>query len=201
LCGFFRLGRRGSLVRIQSPRPVTYVSGIHSLGLETAWKRYNTILVIDGGGKMQAEAEPKGDWTRHALRINEIIDNQVRSLRKRQVVGAFATGERKGAYWGIRSHIGDYHLPGSLRGVSREDDHLGESEDPVEAVGDGGSGRLINGAMGSAMPRSGSGWMLDCSRLSSSHVRQRDWINTDAEVIAKLHSKRNVSVEVGCAPL
>jgi hypothetical protein len=26
---------------------------------------------------MQAEAEPKVDWARHALRINEIIDNQV----------------------------------------------------------------------------------------------------------------------------
>ena len=85
-----------------------------NLGLETAWKRYSTILVSDGGGKMQAEPEPKGDWARHALRINEIIDNQVRSLRKRQVVGSFAAGERKGTYWGIRSHIGDYQMSDAL---------------------------------------------------------------------------------------
>jgi NTE family protein len=65
-----------------------------NLGLETAWKHYQTILVSDGGGKMQAEAEPKGDWARHALRINEVIDNQVRSLRKRQVMASFRTKTR-----------------------------------------------------------------------------------------------------------
>jgi NTE family protein len=32
-----------------------------NLGLETAWKRYQTILVSDGGGKMQPEPEPKSD--------------------------------------------------------------------------------------------------------------------------------------------
>lgn len=85
-----------------------------NLGLETAWKRYDTILVSDGGGKMQAEEEPHGDWARHAMRVNEIIDNQVRSLRKRQVIGAFAAGERRGAYWGIRTNIADYGLGSSL---------------------------------------------------------------------------------------
>ena len=85
-----------------------------NLGLETAWKKYGTILVSDGGGRMQAEPEPKADWARHALRINDLIDNQVRSLRKRQVVGSFAAGERKGTYWGIRSHVADYGLADAL---------------------------------------------------------------------------------------
>ncbi len=85
-----------------------------NLGLETAWKRYDTILVSNGGGKMQAEEEPKGDWARHALRVNEIIDNQVRSLRARQVIGAFEAGERRGAYWGIRTDISDYGLSDAL---------------------------------------------------------------------------------------
>ena len=85
-----------------------------NLGLETAWKRYKTVLVSDGGGRLQAEAEPKGDWARHALRVGELIDNQVRSLRKRQVVGSFAAGERAGAYWGIRSHVADYFLADPL---------------------------------------------------------------------------------------
>ena len=38
----------------------------------------------------------------------------MRSLRKRQVVGSFAAGERKGTYWGIRSHVADYFLPDPL---------------------------------------------------------------------------------------
>jgi NTE family protein len=85
-----------------------------NLGLETAWKKYQTILVSDGGGKMAPEPEPKGDWARHALRVNEVIDNQVRSLRARQVIGSFRAGEREGTYWGVRTNIADYALPDPL---------------------------------------------------------------------------------------
>jgi NTE family protein len=85
-----------------------------NLGLETAWKKYQTILVSDGGGKLKPEEEPHTDWARHALRINDLIDNQVRSLRKRQVIGSFAVGRRDGTYWGIRSDIDDYQTPQPL---------------------------------------------------------------------------------------
>ena len=85
-----------------------------NLGLETAWKRYRTILVSDGGGRMGPQPEPKHDWARHAYRTLGVIDTQVRSLRKRQVVAGYLTGERKGTYWGIRSHIGDYELADAL---------------------------------------------------------------------------------------
>ena len=85
-----------------------------NLGLETAWKKYQTVLVSNGGGKMAEEAEPKGDWARHAIRINDIIDNQVRSLRARQVVGSFNAGVRLGTYWGVRTNIADYGLANAL---------------------------------------------------------------------------------------
>jgi NTE family protein len=86
-----------------------------NLGLETAWKRYTTILVSDGGGKMGAQPKPKHDWARHAYRTLGVIDTQVRNLRKRQVVASYLSGDRQGTYWGIRSHIGDYGPPaGSL---------------------------------------------------------------------------------------
>jgi NTE family protein len=85
-----------------------------NLGLETAWKKYRTVLVSDGGGKIQPEANPAHDWARHALRVNDLIDNQVRSLRKRQVIAAYQAGERAGTYWGIRSQIADYYAPGAL---------------------------------------------------------------------------------------
>ncbi len=83
-----------------------------NLGLETAWKRYRTILVSDGGGQMAPQPKPEHDWARHALRVNGVIDNQVRNLRKRQVVAGFEDGDREGAYWGIRSRIGKYGPPG-----------------------------------------------------------------------------------------
>lgn len=85
-----------------------------NLGLETAWKRYDTILVSDAGGALQPEPEPERDWARHVVRILEVIDNQVRSLRKRQLIAAYQRGERRGAYWGIRSDVADYHLADAL---------------------------------------------------------------------------------------
>jgi NTE family protein len=60
-----------------------------NLGLETAWKRYSTILVSDAGGHIEADADPSWDWVRQSVRILKVIDNQVRSLRKRQVIDSF----------------------------------------------------------------------------------------------------------------
>jgi NTE family protein len=79
-----------------------------NLGLETAWKRYTRILVSDAGGHLGADADPPSDWGRHILRVLKVIDNQVRSLRKRQVIEAFKAKQRTGMYVGIRSHTGDY---------------------------------------------------------------------------------------------
>jgi NTE family protein len=93
-------------------RAVLSDGGVYdNLGLETAWKRYRTILISDGGGQMQPAGEVPGDWVRQALRVNSVIDNQVRDLRKRQAVGAFRRGERDGTYWGIRSAVADYGPP------------------------------------------------------------------------------------------
>lgn len=85
-----------------------------NLGLETAWKSYDTIFVSDGGGAVGDEPDPDRDWARHAYRILSLLDNQVRSLRKRQVIDSFKLGARKGAYWGIRTNIADYALPNAM---------------------------------------------------------------------------------------
>ena len=85
-----------------------------NLGLETAWKRYDTIFVSNGGGQMEPDPEPYRDWVMHYLRITNVIDNQVRNLRKQQVVGSYINKSRKGAYWGIRSDIRHYKLKDSL---------------------------------------------------------------------------------------
>lgn len=86
-----------------------------NLGLETAWKRYRTILVSDGGAQMQPEGEVADDWVRHVSRVHSVTDNQVRNLRKRQTIAGFKRNDRHGTYWGIRSHLADYGPPaGSL---------------------------------------------------------------------------------------
>jgi NTE family protein len=45
------------------------------------------------------------------LRVLNVVDNQVRSLRKRQVIDAFRAKTRDGMYIGIRSALADYPLP------------------------------------------------------------------------------------------
>ena len=85
-----------------------------NLGLETVWKQHRTVIVSDGGGQMAAEPSPATDWVRHSLRINALIDNQVRSLRKRQVVGSLERKERNGAYWRMRSNIRKFSAPSTL---------------------------------------------------------------------------------------
>jgi NTE family protein len=85
-----------------------------NLGLQTAWNESRTLLVADAGGRLSADPEPPSDWARHMARVLHVIDNQVRSLRKRQLVEAFRAGRRDGCYVGIRSQVEDYHLPDAL---------------------------------------------------------------------------------------
>jgi NTE family protein len=86
-----------------------------NLGLETAWKKCRTVLVSDGGGgPLQPQENPPADWARHTLRVLFILDSQVRSLRKRQVIDAYKSGARSGVYVGIHSHLPDYPLPDSI---------------------------------------------------------------------------------------
>ena len=85
-----------------------------NLGVETAWKRYRTLLVSDAGGLMGADPDVPGDWGRGLVRVLSVIDNQVRALRKQQVLGALRTGDRDGMYVGIRSSISGYPVPDPL---------------------------------------------------------------------------------------
>jgi NTE family protein len=76
-----------------------------NLGIETAWKSLDTIWVSDAGGMYAPEEHPHRDWVRHTLRVLDLLDNQVRSLRKRQVIGSYKAGIRKGAYWSMWEDI------------------------------------------------------------------------------------------------
>jgi NTE family protein len=91
-----------------------------NLGLETV-KRFSTLLVSDAGQKVEAEPDPAHDWARHAVRVLDVVDNQVRSLRKRQLIDAYQRGDHSGTYWGIRTDFADYHLPSDPLGCLHRD--------------------------------------------------------------------------------
>lgn len=115
-----------------------------NLGLETAWKRYDTILVSDGGGSTDDEPDPERDWARHSYRILNLIDNQVRSLRKRQVIDSYKQEVREGAYWGIRTNIANYKLPDALNAPCEETIKLANIATRLKALDATVQEKLIN---------------------------------------------------------
>ena len=89
-----------------------------NFGIEPAWKKYQTILVSDGGKKLKPQARILRPL--QILRVLNLFENQVRSRRKHQVVTSFKLRRRlqdfagqdsrlftlmtrEGAYW----HMGD----------------------------------------------------------------------------------------------
>lgn len=100
-----------------------------NLGLEPVWKRFDTLLVSDGGRTMAFDPEPASDWARHSRRLIDLLQSQVSRLRRRQLIDSFVRGRDKsmdqrdemlqasgrwGVYWGIETNIDDYHAPDKL---------------------------------------------------------------------------------------
>jgi len=81
-----------------------------NLGLEAVWTTCRRVLISDAGGQMSPQRRPRSFWPLQLLRVLHVIDNQVRELRKRQAVQSYIDGQRTGAYWGIRSDVGDFGL-------------------------------------------------------------------------------------------
>ncbi|RMG47411.1 MAG: patatin-like phospholipase family protein [Acidobacteria bacterium] len=113
------LARRGREPLHREPyvsHPVLTDGGVYdNLGLEAAWKRFRTVIASDGGSRLEPDPSPPRDWPRHMLRVVEVIDHQVRTMRKRLLLAHFERGTRRGAYWSIRGDARDYapspHLP------------------------------------------------------------------------------------------
>jgi NTE family protein len=115
-----------------------------NLGLETVWKRCETVLISDGGGQTPDDPNPPNDWPRQSLRVLQLIDNQVRSLRKRQAVGSFKLGLRSGTFWGIRSHVADYELDAALDADPALTLRLAETPTRLKKLDAAHQERLIN---------------------------------------------------------
>jgi NTE family protein len=81
-----------------------------NLGLDPVWKNCRCVLISDGGGRMGATARPKRNWLLQSHRVLSMIDNQVRSLRKREAIVGYRNDVREGTYWGINTDITDYQL-------------------------------------------------------------------------------------------
>jgi NTE family protein len=115
-----------------------------NLGLETV-KRFKTLLVSDAGQKIAPEPDPHDDWVRHSIRILDVIDNQVRSLRKRDLIKAYSRGDHNGTFWGIGTHFVDYKLASDpLKCAARNPQPLAEVPTRLEKMPLNVQNRLMN---------------------------------------------------------
>lgn len=119
-----------------------------NLGLETAFKRCRTLLVSDAGGQMQADEDPAENWAGHSKRVLDLIDNQVRSLRKRQLLDALSSGDpehrRAGAFWSVRSDVANYRLADAFPAPFDRTQELARIPTRLDAMPEGLQKRLIN---------------------------------------------------------
>lgn len=99
-----------------------------NMGIEKLWKtgkyqKYATVLVCDSGAPLQTPYEYKKsiagklkqlirwrkNWGSQFIRMNDIMINQQRALRKRQLMKNYVSSESyNGAYWGIDVDIESY---------------------------------------------------------------------------------------------
>jgi len=105
-----------------------------NLGLEPIIKSARTVLASDGGSPFTTQPRPCGFWPLQIIRVLMCEDNQVRGLRKRDLIDRYqlytaltaanvdpwsmpdvAEVARKGTYWGITTHADDYKKPDGSR--------------------------------------------------------------------------------------
>ena len=74
-----------------------------NLGLEPVLKNCRTVFVSDGGGPFRDKPEPPKDWARSLLHVLNVVDVEVRRLRRRQVVGLLVAKRRRGTFFAINT--------------------------------------------------------------------------------------------------
>jgi NTE family protein len=118
-----------------------------NLGLEAVWKRYKTVLVSDGGRKMDDDPSPAGDWARHSRRLIDLLQHEVSNLRRRMVFDSFIdkAEPHKGTYWGIQTNLADYGLKDdTLKCPHEATDKIARIETRLTALSDTDQKQIIN---------------------------------------------------------
>ncbi len=130
-------------------------------GLEPVVKRYMTVLVSDGGAPFGRSSKIGFDWVRQLRRILDVTDNQVRALRRRNLIDRLSAGkaafdagtlkrnetrnfERLGAYWGIDTDASKAAPPDALPCDGPLTDKLARTSTRLADLGETVSKQLVN---------------------------------------------------------
>ncbi|MGV1757411.1 patatin-like phospholipase family protein [Rhizobium sp. A22-96] len=128
-------------------------------GVEPLVKRFATLFVSDGGAPFSRNPRLCRNWVSQLRRILDVTDNQVRALRRRDLIGRFKASDafadetalvtaqayaRFGAYWGIDTDPAKLVPEGALPCSSAAASSLAATPTRLSNLGDEISERLVN---------------------------------------------------------
>jgi NTE family protein len=94
-----------------------------NIGLQ-ALERCSTVLACDAGAPLPSISNPPRNWFGQTRRAMDIVTEQTRALRRRRLMDDLGANpgsrlpnagpRKKGAYWRMKTKIGDFELPDAI---------------------------------------------------------------------------------------
>lgn len=78
-----------------------------NLGLEAVWRRHRMVLVSDGTRGDVDHPAGYNNWAEGIDRWLNLSETQLLNLHRRQILDAFRTGQKLGAYWSVHSILSE----------------------------------------------------------------------------------------------
>jgi NTE family protein len=128
-------------------------------GIEPIVKRYATVFVSDGGAPFSRQSELGTDWISQLRRVLDVTDNQVRALRRRDLIDRLIAGNqvadeaklvnehaigRMGAYWGIDTDANKLNPPDAFPYDPSANHKLAQVSTRLSDLGAQTSKQLVN---------------------------------------------------------
>lgn len=125
-----------------------------NMGLEAIWKgrgKYSHVLVCDAGAPFTVTHKVKTNWASQLLRMNDLMIDQQRALRKRKLLENFKDLDDQGnhniyggTYFGISTQINDYQFNDPMVSDTETTSSLKNIRTRLNAFSKKEQGQLIN---------------------------------------------------------
>lgn len=79
-----------------------------NMGLESLIDNVDVAMISDAGAPFVIDENPAEDHLFQMSRVQDILTDQTRALRKRWLISEFEAGRKHGAYWGIGTSLSAY---------------------------------------------------------------------------------------------
>ena len=135
-------GEPAQLERLRSELLLADGGIYDNMGLESL--NEDIRLISDAGAPFGVDESPRGDYFSQLGRVRDILIDQTRALRKRNVVQDFEDQRLRGAYWGIGTRMATYPLGTPLARDSAATDALAQVSTRLAKLDEALQGRLIN---------------------------------------------------------